>query len=132
MPLDTAYSHSLSTQGLLLVDLVIDLIDDDQTLKSISLAGRACRPRCKAKLFRKITISMSDLDQALHRFDSEVFNIFGCVRQLTIGHQPRNPQASPADFYNDPPLDEEPFDLNWHIPPESLQRLSAFLRRFIH
>ena len=37
-----------------LLDNVIDLIDDFDTVKNCSLAGRACRPRCKARLFRKV------------------------------------------------------------------------------
>ena len=69
-----------------LLDNVIDLIDDFDTVKNCSLAGRACRPRCKARLFRKVCLCLSHIDEILDHLGS--FDIYDCVRELTIAHMP--------------------------------------------
>lgn len=69
-----------------LLDNVIDLIDDFDTIKNCSLAGRVFRPRCKARLFREVCVCLSHIDQVLDNLGS--FDIHDCVRELTIAHMP--------------------------------------------
>lgn len=65
-----------------LFDMVVDNVDDRETLKTLSLVSRAWWPRCKERLFRQIELVWPDYHKTLKHLDSDTLNIYKSVRHV--------------------------------------------------
>lgn len=79
-----------------LFDLIIDCIEDTETLKQFSLAGSDYRLRCKSRLFRTIVLTLPGYKTTIERLDCEALNIYKSVRHVVL-RGPGQPTAAILD-----------------------------------